>query len=168
MRLAPIAALAGLALILAGCFTSSEPLIPADTADFPFERLVYAAEGGEQSTLVRDGDAYVAPDDDSVRFRLRDYGDGYYLLQVSGTDEAGSEQALYGVAVLDRAAMAASLYRLVARPDDLGDGEVPECTGEGREGFGCLTDGQQLVDVVRAAIAAGEAPDGVIDIVAME
>ncbi|MCW5697965.1 MAG: hypothetical protein KIS96_14690 [Bauldia sp.] len=167
MKLRALAVLLPLAVLLAGCFTSEEPLLAAADADFPFERIVYAAEDGSTSTLVRQGDGYVAPDDTSVTVLLQSFGEGLYFVQLAGVDETGEPQALYAVAI--DADGEIHLYRMLAQPQDLAEGGVPRCEGEIEEvDFGCLTDPAQLVNVVRAAIAAGEPPDAVLTVVELE
>lgn len=167
MKLRSLALFAVLATPLAGCFTSEEPLLAAADADFPFERIVYAAEDGSTSTLVRQGDAYVAPDDTSVTILLDSYGEGLYFVQLTGLDEMGEPQALY--AVVQDADGELRLYRMIAQPQDLADGGIAACEGEAEEvDFGCITDPAQLIDVARAAIRNDEPPDAVLTIVELE
>ena len=55
-----ILALVIFCLGLSACFTSEEPLIGADDAVFPFERIVFAevSRSDDQQSWTRKGDAY--------------------------------------------------------------------------------------------------------------
>lgn len=86
-----VAAIALLSLALAGCFRSIEPLIGEGEADFPFQSLTYAQDGGgEEVTLVRVGNAYrPANEDTDDRVWLKELGEDRYLAQLAPANATG-------------------------------------------------------------------------------
>ncbi|MGD9738106.1 MAG: hypothetical protein AB7O56_09780 [Bauldia sp.] len=171
MRVRILIALAGATVLLAGCFTSTVPLITPENADYPFTTLVLRSDEGLPATIVRDGDAYAYADTgggDEIRFLLDDYGDGLFLLQMISEGDDGTPQQLYGVVLINEDEGVVALYRTVVNDTDFAAG-IPHCVENGEELFlACLTDGQQLIDIVVNAIAAGEAPEGAFTIVSTE
>lgn len=161
-----LALLALVAVALAGCFTSPEPLVTAANAAYPFQSVVLRGEDGVDLTVAREGDVYTyGTEGDELDLMLQDFGDGFYLLQMADEPTDAPPRSLYAVIVVDTTANTISLYRTVVTPADFDNG-IAHCIENGEEMFlGCLSDGQQLIDLVKAAIGAGEMPEGVFNIV---
>ncbi|MCW5716535.1 MAG: hypothetical protein KIS68_01770 [Bauldia sp.] len=165
-----VAALAPLAVLLSGCFTSELPLIDGANADYPFRSISVRAEGGEDATLVREGDHYVfAGDlDDGFDIFFDDFGGGLYLMRLASVAEDGTLQSLYVVVLLDQSAGTVAVYRSIVRDEDFAAG-IRHCVHDGEELYlACLDEPGRLIGIVRAAIAAGEAPEDIYAITAMD
>jgi hypothetical protein len=99
-RLIQSAALAFACLGLSGCFTSVEPLITPEDADYPFESLTYVqADSDDKITLLRVSDGYrpASEQDADDRVLLKAMGEGRYVVQVLSAD-SGKARYLYGFA----------------------------------------------------------------------
>ena len=97
-RLRPAASLAA-CLLLAGCFTSEQPMITADNADYPFESLTYMrTDGGEEITLERAAGGYAptSEGETSDRLLLKAMGEDLYVAQTAVPNSDGS-RFLYGL-----------------------------------------------------------------------
>lgn len=166
MKIKSLLACSVLLATLAGCFTSSEPLITTADADFPFEKIVYAEEDGDtQTVLQRTADGYVPVTDDAepVTFLFRKVGEDAYVVQVSGTDSNDVTSYLYAYLKVDLAAGTAKAYKAIAEDSDTGPG-LERCD----DGTVCLTALQPFIDHAVAAIAAGEEADTTYRIVETE
>ncbi|MGV8839287.1 MAG: hypothetical protein ACWA6X_03170 [Bauldia sp.] len=164
-----VAALAPLAL-LSGCFTSELPLIDGSNADYPFQSLTLRTEAGEEATLVREDDHYVFSGDLDEGFDIYfdDFGGGLYLMRLGSVAEDGTLQSLYAVVLLDRGAGTVAVYRSIVRDEDFLAG-VRHCVQDGVELYlACLDEPGPLIAIVRAAIAAGEAPEDIYAVVRMD
>ena len=165
-------------LALAGCITALDPLVTPATAAWPFTSITLADERGGPVVVARQSvdpvaifgvaDYYlIAGEEGGTRILLLDYGDGLYLVQSSGPRPDGTEGWLYAAIRIDRAAMTVSLYRTQIREEDFAAG-LPQCVENGQRLFyGCLADGRPLITIVEAAIAAGEPPEAVFPILAI-
>ncbi len=155
-----------LLLGLAGCFTSDGPLLTAEKADFPYQKITYAEEYSDaQTVLQRTDDGYVAVSDDAepVIFLFQKVADDTYLAQVSGKDNTGAAQYLYAVLKIDTAGKTAKAYKAVSDDSDTGPGR--EACGDG---LICITDLQAYVDFALKAIADGEEPETTYRIINLE
>lgn len=165
-----VAALAPLAVLLAGCFTSEVPLVDGTNAEYPFTSLSIRTEVGDTATLVREGDHYVFAGemDEGFDIYFDDFGGGLYLMRFASVAEDGTLQSLYAVVMLDRSAGTVSVYRSIVRDEDFAAG-IRHCVQDGVELLlACLDDAAPLIAIVRAAIAAGEAPEDIYAISAMD
>jgi len=94
-------AVLALMLALAGCFTTSSPLITLKNADFPFKKLVLISEGKEIS-LLRGDKGYIGyeagkPEAEAVSYLIRELGRDLYLVEVSQISETGAYEGLMGI-----------------------------------------------------------------------
>lgn len=164
------AVLAPLAFMLSGCFTSETPLIDAANASYPFQSLTILAEDGQDGTLVREGDHYVfaGEEDDGFDIFFQDFGGGLYLMQFQSVAEDGTLQSLYAVVLLDPVARTVAVFRSIVRDEDFTQG-IRHCVQDGAELYlACLDEPGPIIAIVRAAIAAGEAPEDIYAIGAMD
>jgi hypothetical protein len=162
-----LAAAMALPLGLAGCFTSEQPLLAVEAADFPFEKIVIADEGGSRSTLQRtpEGYRFVGGEEEAgLVMLLDDLGDSIYLVQLTGETEEGPE-ILFGVVQGDAAAGTARLYMSVADEAEIGpDSGFNFC----EPGVVCLTDAAGYIEKAKGMIAGGIEPDNQFTIISME
>ncbi len=165
-----VAALGALAVVLSGCFTSEVPLVDGTNADYPFQSLSIRNEVGENATLIRQDDHYVFADDLDEGFDIYfdDFGGGLYLMRFASVAEDGTLQSLYAVVFLDPGAGTVAVYRSIVRDEDFAAG-IRHCVQDGVELLlACLDEPAPLIGIVRAAIAAGEAPEDIYAITAMD
>lgn len=172
MRVKMLALLTAMAFGLAGCFLSTEPVITAETADFPFYRITYDAYPfdrfvyGEDGMITTDtieqrGDTYGLVGASGVRLLLQDFGDNLFVGQLYLPAEGGQPAVyVYGAAVIDRDAMQIRLYRIQSQPGDYGPG-LEECA-EG--GDACVTSVSALAALAAADIAADARPTATLRI----
>ncbi len=86
-----------LALILQGCFVSTDPILQPKDADYPFKTLTFEAEN-KAVTLSRKGDVYRnEADDDSPVYLFKKIEDGLYIGQAAGKDKKGRAETLYAL-----------------------------------------------------------------------
>jgi hypothetical protein len=156
-----------LCLGVAGCFTSKAPLIEADQAVFPHDRIVFvtADRPEDRLTLQRDGDVYLfrpnTDDERYARLRLKDVGDGLYVAQLQSPPGDEDPGPLYAVLAVsdDKVASYAAI-----KPDDF----------EAVPGLAvcdtsvCIEDMDAYVAYARERISAGLAPDAEYRILEME
>lgn len=156
MRYAGIAAIATLAAGLAGCFTADEPLLNEANTIAPYERITFQAEDdNELTTLVREGSAYRAVDEDEtlfVRFMQLDPPE-LYVVEVSGESGPGEVTRLYAMLRVDFANKRAEAFKAVAMDGDTGPG-LRACDDD----TVCIDDLDAYVALGKAAIDAGDAP----------
>jgi hypothetical protein len=148
-------AVALLAAGLAGCFVTEKPLIAADEAVFPYQKIIFTAED-EPVTLTREGDVYVMTGKDPgprIEVLLRSLGDDLYLIQVGGLEE-GKPNYLYAVVKVDVNARTAQSFKAIAQDADAGPG-LRRC-GDNQV---CIDDLEAYLTLAKATIAAGAPPD---------
>ncbi len=86
-----------LALVLQGCFVSTEPVLQPKDADYPFKTLTFEAEN-KAVTLSRKGDVYRnEEDDDSPDYLFKKIKNGLYIGQAAGKDKKGRPETLYAL-----------------------------------------------------------------------
>jgi hypothetical protein len=155
-------------LALAGCFTSPEPLIGADQAVFPYQRIVFgeADRQDDRQTWTRKGDSYsFKPDDGDEKealVRLLPVAENLYVVQMEFPED-DQTQRLFALLKVDLAAMTAESYSAII-PDDFQD--VP---GLSRcEDVVCIGGLDAYIAYARAGIAAGHPPDTTYRIISLE
>lgn len=167
LRLVSPAAAIVLPLALAGCFTSEQPLLTVENAEFPFEKIVVADQGGSLTTLQRKPEGYGVVGEEEAEglvLLLDDLGDNTYLVQLSGETEEGPE-ILYGVVQANLEDKTAKLFLSVADESEIPpDNDFKYC----EPGVVCLADTAAYVAKARALIAAGAEPDNDFTIVSTE
>ena len=85
------------ALALQGCFVSTEPLLKAAEADFPFSKLTFKSES-KSVTLTRVGDLYkILDDDDAPTYLFMKVDENLYIGQAAGKDKKGKLETVYGI-----------------------------------------------------------------------
>jgi hypothetical protein len=166
------AVLAVASVCLGGCFVSKKPLIAEDKAVFPYEKIVYLAQGSsDRRTLIRAGSAYVneakSGSDDDGHVRLLKVADTLYVAEVDAT-ENNEVQYYYELLKVDLAAKTAVAYKALAGDgdSDLGPG-LSRCDREGQEQV-CIDKLDAYVAYARRAIDAGAKPDTAYTIVSLE
>jgi len=159
MRIGRAAALIFLPLMIAGCYSSKLPLIPAGKAVFPYQKIVYQEPGATNATtFVHEGNAYVSQTEqgDHVQMLFMPLKDNLYVVQVGGNvDGNGKVVYLYGLLKLDLPNKMAASYVAVADKSDIGPG-LPACTDA--DSTICLTDLKPYLDHALALMAAGAEP----------
>ena len=96
-RLFRFAILGFAALALQGCFVSTDPLLKAADADFPFQKLSFE---GESKTVVlsREGDLYkIQNDDDAPTYLFKKVEENLYIGQAAGKNKKGKPETVYGI-----------------------------------------------------------------------
>ena len=155
-------------LVLAGCFTSPEPLIGAGEAVFPYEKIVFRSADREddRQTWTRKGDSYsFKPDDGNGReafVRLLPAGDDLYVVQMSFPEEDQTRH-LFALVRVDLGAMQADSYSAII-PDRFED--VPGLSKCGD--VICIGNLDAYVAYARAGIDAGNPPDVTYRIISLE
>lgn len=92
-----VAVLVLAAVVLQGCFVSTAPLMTADQADFPFQKLTFKSES-KSVTLTRDGDLYrIKEDDDAPTYLFKKIGENLYIGQAAGKNKKGKPETVYGI-----------------------------------------------------------------------
>ena len=148
-------------LPLAGCFTSSKPLINPSNAVFPFATFTYGEKGSDEpTTFVRQGAAYVlqpAPKGRHIELLFKKLPSGHYLAQMRGDQKSGPVY-LYALLKVDVAGKTAEAFKVVADKADVRPSmrSCPEKTV-------CVDQLAAYVTLGEAAIAAGEKPDTIYD-----
>lgn len=158
MRFLRSLAVVALPILVAGCYTSAKPLITADKAVFPYEKIVYADSADKKPlTLTHEGDAYVQTTDkgEKVQLLFMPVRDDLYVVQFGGDVGTGSLLYLYGLVKLDAAGKSALTYVSVADKSDAGPG-LELCPDNGSI---CLTDLQPYVDHALKLFDAGATPE---------
>ena len=153
-----------LALGLAGCFTSNDPLITDDKAVAPYEKITFNEQGSpdDRTVLVREGKAYVAKAGEAdLAMRFMPAGDDLFLAEVTGAKD-GAITRLYAVLKLDRAANVVTSYKSVADKSDAGPG-MPLCEREDMD-MVCIEDVNAYIALARQAIDAGAEPETTYDV----
>lgn len=85
------------ALALQGCFVSTEPLLKADKAVFPFQKLTFKSDS-KSVTLTREGDMYkILDDDDAPNYLFMKVNDNLYIGQAAGKNKKGKAETVYGI-----------------------------------------------------------------------
>jgi hypothetical protein len=153
-----------LAMALGGCFISEEPLIGAEEAVFPFETLTFKeGDATKPFNLVRDGDAYINPEDKArLKVLFKDFGDGLYLAQISG-EENGKRGSFYAVLRVDFDRKTAESYKAIGWYESARNG-LRRCDDAAL----CIDDLDVYLELARGAISAGEKPDVTWTILTME
>lgn len=160
--------LALMCLGLTACFTSKEPLIGAEDAVFPFERIVFAEASrpdDRQSWTRKDGAYSWRIDEGNDReafMRLKAVGENLYLVQMEFTD-SGKTQRLYALVRADVPAKRVHSYASI-RPDafDVRPG-LAIC-----DSFICIDDLDAYLAYAKGFIDAGGPPDAEYAIIEME
>ncbi|MCB1500927.1 MAG: hypothetical protein KDK07_14235 [Bauldia sp.] len=149
-----------LSISLAGCFTAKSPLIGADEAEFPYDRIVFVAIDRPEDRLIlqRDGDTYLfRPSDEDERYarlRLKGFGEGFYVAQLQAPPGEDDPGPLYAVLAVSADGRRIASHAAI-RPDDF----------EAVPGLSlcdtsvCIDDLGAYVAYARARILAGAAPD---------
>lgn len=149
---------------LSGCFTSDTPLISGEDADFPFETIVYQVPDDDTPIqLVHQGDAYlvIATDsDDRSKLRLMDIGDGLYFAQAQ-EEKGGEILTLYSVLKVDLEMKRVESHLALGK-DEYATKGLRQCD----DGNLCIDDLDVYLDLARTAIAAGNEPDVIYEIIA--
>jgi hypothetical protein len=156
------------AILLAGCFTSPAPLIGADQAVFPYEKIIFADADrqDDRQTWVRQGDAYsFRPDENSTReafVRLMPAGNNLYVVQMEFPEDEQMRR-LFALVKVDLGAMTAASYSAII-PDNFQN--VPglsQC-----EDVVCIDSLDAYIAYARAGIEAGNPPDVTYRIISLE
>jgi len=85
------------ALVLQGCFVSTDPVLKPADAVYPFKEISFKAENSIV-TISRKGDSYKnLEDDDSPEYLFYKIEDGVYIGQAAGKDKKGRSETLYGL-----------------------------------------------------------------------
>lgn len=149
--------------LLTGCYQSVKPMISAEEAEFPFTRLTYkTADDDEQYTLVREGDEYIDPVDETApRVRFRELRENIYLAQGHFVIEDAEFYSLVLVEA-DLSKPEAMLHAGFAEKsgppaDKLADHGFADC--DQLEGMICLDKLDDYLTYALARIDNGEAPD---------
>ena len=147
-----------LAFGLAGCFTSETPLIDDDAAAAPFAKIRFAGEGEDKTSLaVRHDKSYILVEGDDLSvLRFRDYGDGLFVVELTGEADSLAPIRLYAVLKVDVERGRARAYMTMSSEEDVTEG-LHTCL----ENSMCIHDLDAYAALGRAAIAAGAEPDEV-------
>lgn len=153
---------------LMGCFTSDGPLIGAEDATFPFERIVFAevSRPDDRQSWARNGDAYGwridEGNDREASMRLKAAGENLYVVQMEFTD-SGETQRLYALLRADKPAKRVYSYASI-RPDafDARPG-LTIC-----DSFICIEDLDAYLAYAKGLIDADAPPDAEYAIIEIE
>ena len=156
-----------LCLGLTACFTSEEPLIAAEDAVFPFERIVFAevSRPDDRQTWTRKGDAYSFRPDDEERealMRLKAVGDNLYVVQMELNENEGPER-LYALLKADLPAKRVYSYAAIMPDAFQAEPGLPIC-----DKAVCIADLDAYVAYAKGRIDAGVPPDVEYQIIEME
>jgi hypothetical protein len=149
-----------LPVMLAACYTSQTPLIPAGAPVFPYQTISYTQSTDDKiQTLTLKGDQYTATDAKGavteLRFKL--VSGNFYVAQMHFT--SGSDQLyLYGLLKIDIMAKTASAWGLVADKGDISP-TLPACPGASDSI--CLTSLDAYVQHAMAKANASAKPEAV-------
>jgi hypothetical protein len=146
----------GLALGLAGCFTSEKPLFSDAEAVAPYAKITFSEVSAKEATvLTRTGKSYVSKQkDDTITSRLKPVETGIFFVEMSGMDKNGKVERLYALLKLDPATGTATSWKAMAQKEDIGPG-LRDC----KDGTICIDDINAYVALAKAAIDAGGKPD---------
>jgi hypothetical protein len=167
MRLLRILSAIVLPLLVGGCYTSEKPLVSADKAVFPYEKIVYTEAGQtDQQTMTHQGNAYVMKNDkgDQIGLLFMPVKGDYYVVQMGGKTDKG-EAYLYGLVKLNADAKTADVYAMVADKSDIGP-SLPAC--KDADSSICLTDLQPYIDHAMAMTGDGKKPAATYNLVELK
>ena len=164
-----VLALAGASL--AGCFVSKSPLIEDNQAAFPYDKIVYAEQGSnDTTTLTRQGSAYLLQPksaDSDGHIRLLKVADDLYVAQLDFV-ENDQVHYLYGFLKVDLPGKTVASYKSIAGDADAKPGPgLSHCDEKDLEQV-CIEELDAYVDYARKAIDGGAKPDTVYRIVSVE
>jgi hypothetical protein len=163
-----VLSIALLCLSLAACFTSKEPLIAAEDAAFPFERILFAevSRPDDRQTWTHKGDAYsFRPDESDERealMRLKAVGENLYVVQMEFS-ENGKAERLYALLRADVPARRVYSYAAI-KPDAFA--ALPGLSVCDKSI--CIDDLGAYVAYAKGLIDAGTPPDAEYEIIEME
>lgn len=163
-----ILALVIFCLGLSACFTSEEPLIGAEDAVFPFERIVFAevSRSDDQQSWTRKGDAYSWQPDESNEqeavMRLKAVGDDLYLVQMEFTERDRPER-LYALLKADLPAKRVTAYASIMPDAFAAQPGLSIC-----DKAVCIDDVDAYVAYAKGRIDAGFPPDAEYEIIEMK
>ena len=160
-----------LAAGLSGCFSSDKPLIGADIAVFPYQKIVYTEEDrDEPQTLTRTGDAYIltAPNsEETARIRFAPAGNGlganFYVAEMEFTQDDQTRR-LYAVLKLDAEAKQVQSYVAVKPDDPVKAPGLTPC----EEDTLCIDSLGAYLDYAKQSIESGRPPDAVYTLISLE
>lgn len=163
-KLGRVAAIALLAALLSGCFSSKRELISAADAEFPYDEVTFAEVGRkEPTTLVKRDGAYRAlEEDNTAAFRFKKVAPDTFVVQASGNDN-GKNVILYAILKIDNRANVVRAYKSVADEDDKGPG-LYACEDD----YVCFDTLQPYVEYALKAITAGAEPDATYRILSVK
>ena len=144
---------------LAGCFTSENPFITPDNADYPFQSITFVnvgepAEEEEQITIIRNGDTYVeqAEGDDSQYHLVRIALD-MYVAQLAEEGYKGKVKFLYGVVQIENGTTMNILNPTCEHtPEDILAAVSIEKTDKQFTGECKITSLDQMIDLARLLV----------------
>ena len=158
--------------LLTGCYQAVKPMISDEDAVFPFTRLTYKEVGeNEQFTLVRKGDEYIDPEDETApKVRFRELRPNVYLAQ----GRFGIEDAeFYSLAVVEadlskpEVVLHAGFADKSGPPaDKLADHGFAGC--DHLENMICLDNIDSYLTYALARLDGGETPDIKFEIISHE
>ena len=172
MRLTRLFLTALLLPLLAGCYQTVKPVISDADAVFPFTRLTYKEVGKDELfTLVRSGDEYVDPEDESApRVRFQELRPNVYLAQGRFVIE---EAQFYSLAIIEanlsnpEVVLHAGFADRSGPPaEELADHGLAGC--DHLENMICLDEVDPYLSYALARLDAGKAPDIKFEIVSHE
>lgn len=171
MRYAAAIVLALAGVGLAGCFISTDPLISAGEAAFPYHKIVYTEQGStKQMTMIHEGSFYQVQEtssDTKGQIRLLKAADDLYVVQLDVRDKSKVEY-LYALLKVDLSAKTVASYKAMAENADAEPGPgLRRCDDHDTEQV-CIDRLDAYVDYARKAIAAGAKPQAVYTIVSVE
>lgn len=156
------------AILLAGCFTSAEPLIGPDQAVFPYDKIVYGQidRQDDLQTWMRKGDAYsFRPNEGSEReafVRLMPAGDNLYVVQMEFPEDEPLRR-LFALLKVDLGAMTAASYSAIIPDNFRGVPGLSQC-----QDVVCIDSLDAYIAYARAGIDAGHPPDAEYRIISLE
>lgn len=104
------------ALSLVGCYQSDASLISDRQLAAPYASVTYRETGdsGPPKTLVRRGTTYTDDTDERVTVRLMPVDDGWYVVELGGSDNDEKQHYLYGYLNIDPNSGTAKLFASVS------------------------------------------------------
>ena len=148
-------AVAVICLALAGCFTAKRDLVGSDAvADHAVITFIGEEDDAEPVTFTRDGNGYITRgDDQEIWLHLKPVEGDFYVAQLSGPDDEGGTEYLYGYMRLDVPAGLAEVWLMVGNDTDVRPG-LSEC-----DDVICIDDLAAYVGYGQEKVAAGEESD---------
>ena len=138
-----------------GCFTAKTDLVGGDAvADHALITFIGEQDDAEPVTFTREGNGYITRgDDQEIWLHLKPVEGDFYVAQLSGPDDEGGTEYLYGYMRLDVAAGLAEVWLMVGSEGDVRPG-LSQC-----DDVICIDDLAAYVAYGQEKVAAGEESD---------